>query len=353
MHYSIWATRGWRIRSGRWQRAAVIASGLLCIGGCHDGASASDTAPPSATASAKAPPGKDAGSEDGEPKQPAGEGVTLTPDQVATLGLVTQPAAHADYREEALGYGVVLAHDSMAQAAAELATAQATARLSRGALERARKLAGTPGAVSADVEESAAEKAAVDAAALTLTVEKLSSTLGMNPPWSMDGKSATLRDLASGRVKLLRTTFPLGALSGTAPATLRASRLGTAAPGSGWNLRTIWGAPADATIPGRSFFALLAASDAVEGERLRVWAPVGAPTAGVLVPAAAAVLHDGQYWCYVEKKPGTFVRREIDIARPMVGGYFVSQGVAPGDKVVITAAGLLLAKEAGPAAETD
>jgi hypothetical protein len=309
---------------------------MLCIGGCHDGASATDPTPSSVAAPAAAT-----------------EGVTLTPDQVATLGLVTQPAAPVDYREEAPGYGVVLVHDVIAQAAAELAIAQATERQSRAALERARKLAGTPGAVSADVEESAAEKAAVDAAAMTLTVDKLSSTLGMNPPWNKTGNSATLRDLASGRVKLLRATFPLGVLSGPAPATLRAAHLGTAAPGSGWILHTIWDAPADAAIPGRSYFALLAGSDAGEGERLRVWAPLGAATAGVRVPAAAAVLHDGRYWCYVEKKPGTFARIEVDIARPMAGGYFVSRGIAPGAKVVTAAAGLLLAKEAGPAAERD
>ncbi len=106
------------------------------------------------------------------------------------------------------------AHDTIAQAVAELATARATEQQSRSALKRAQQLSGTPGAVSADVEEAAAQKAAVDAAAMTLTTERLTSTLGMNPPWQNRDQDPTLQDLARGKIKLLRATFPLGALSG-------------------------------------------------------------------------------------------------------------------------------------------
>ena len=277
----------------------------------------------------------------------------MTPDQVEKLGVVTQAAAATDYSEEAAGFGVVVNHETIAQAAAELATAQATERLSRSSLARAKKLSGTPGAVSADVEETAAQKAEVDAAALTLTTRRLSSMLGMNPPWKNGDRGAMLQELAAGKIKLLRVTFPLGALSGGTPRSLRAAHIGANKPGTGWKMNVVWDAPADATVPGRSFFALLVGSDAGEGERLQVWAPIGKSASGAAIPASAAVMSEGKFWCYVEKKPGTFERIEIDTGRPTSDGYFVTDGVAAGDKVVTAAAGQLLAKESASGSEPD
>jgi hypothetical protein len=317
-------------------RSVVFAAGCILLCGCHKAPLTGAEAPPAAESSAA-----------------KADGVTLTPDQIDKLGIVTQPARSIDYSDEAAGYGVVVSHDIVAQAAAELATAQATAQLSRSALSRAQRLAGTAGAVSADVQEAAAQKAAVDAAALTLTTQRLSSTLGMSPPWNRGGRGEIPRDLAGGRIKLVRATFPLGALSGGIPASLRATRIGAGKPGAGWAMTVIWEAPADSSVPGRSLFALLKGSDAAEGDRLQVWAPIGLPVAGVMIPSDAAVLSDGKFWCYIETKPGLFTRTEIETSKPVSNGYFVSHGIMVGDKIVTAAAGQLLAKETGSAAESD
>ncbi|MEP6883575.1 MAG: hypothetical protein ABJC66_02385 [Gammaproteobacteria bacterium] len=286
-------------------------------------------------------------------KEKVSDGVTLTPEQVRKLGIVAQEAAATKYTPENAGYGVVVVHEAIATAVAELVTAQATERQSQSMLSRTKRLSGTPGAMSADVEEAAAHQAAVDTAALTLTTQKLSSTFGLNPPWKIGANDAILRELASGRIKLLRVTFPLGALSGGAPASLRATRIGAAAADRGWMTHVVWDAPADASVPGRSFFALLKGSDAGEGERLMVWAPVGEAVSGAIVPAAAVVMSEGKYWCYVEKKPGNYVRAEIDTGTLTAEGYFVTDGVMAGDKVVLTAAGQLLAKESNSDSEPD
>ena len=39
-------------------------------------------------------------------------------------------------------------------------------------------------------------------------------------------------------------------------------------------------------------------------------------------------MSEGKYWCYVEKRPGTFVRVEIDTSKPTPDGYFVTEGVS-------------------------
>jgi hypothetical protein len=323
--------------------------------------SACHRAPPAGAdaAGSETKPASGSKSTDAAPAAPAGapgsaaEGVSLTPAQIEKLGLVTQAAQPTAYSQHASGYGVVVSHDTIAQAVAELTSARATGQQSRSALKRAQQLSGTPGAVSADVEEAAAQKAAVDAAAMTLTIERLTSTLGMNPPWQNRDRDPTLQDLASGRIKLLRATFPLGALGGGTPRSLRAARLGVTQPDLGWKLNVVWDAPADSNIPGRSYFALLKGADAGEGERLTVWAPIGEMLSGVVIPAAAVVMSEGRYWCYLQMKPGAFVRVEIDATKPTADGYFVSAGIGAGDQIVVTAAGQLLAKELGAGAEAD
>jgi len=280
------------------------------------------------------------------------EGVTLTEEQIGKLGVTTQPAQAIEYREETAGYGVVLEHQVIAQAVADLQTAQATARFSKASLERAHQLQGTPGAVSTDLEQTAEQKAAVDSVALTLTTEKLSSIWGMKPPWKGDIGDSRVQSLAHGAVQLVRVTFPLGTVTAV-PEQLHGGRVGTDRPEAPASLRPVWAAPADTNIPGRSFFTLLPAGTLAEGERLQVWAPTGQPTSGVVIPTTAIIMSSGKYWCYVENTVGTFVRAEVDTSRPTSGGYVVTEGVKPGDKIAITGVGLLLAKETGSSEEPD
>jgi hypothetical protein len=332
--------------------AAILCAAALLICACHKraapAADAEDVTPKAAAAKAD-------DKEAGEAKSAAADeakGVTLTAEQVEKLGVGVKAAPAADYRQETPGYGVIVAHEALAQAMAELTTAEATVQQSRAALARTQRLSGTPGAVSADVEETAVRQAAVDEAALTLTHQRLASLIGMRPPWKSDDHAGVLKELAAGQIKLVRATFPLGTLSAM-PSSLRATPIGGATPATGWKLNSVWEAPADANVPGRSFFALLRGGDAGEGERLMVFAPVGAASLGALVPAAAVVLSESHYWCYVEKDEGHFVRTPVDTGRPTAEGYFVTSGIGPGDKVVTVAAGLLLAKEMNSGAEPD
>jgi len=302
---------------------------LLCVTGCHRAA-------PAAEATAPEPKGAGAA--------PAG-GVTLKPEEIEKTGIVTTAAGAATHAPESSGYAVVLTREAIAQAVAELTAAQATERQSRAVLARGRSLAGTPGAMSIEAQEAAQRQATVDQAALTLARRRLSATYGRGAPWKDDYNSPMLAALAAGETKLARVTFPLGALGADTPAKLRLLHLGEARGGRSFESATVWSAPADASIPGKSFFALLTGSAAAEGERLLARAPVGAAEAGVVVPFPAAVISAGKYWCYVEEKPGWFVRTEVDTSAPTDDGYFVKSGIAPGAKIVTTSAGQLLARE--------
>jgi hypothetical protein len=350
---------GFASRAGRNRALAVACAVLLSLCACH-GTPRETPAKAADIQEAPAKGGASAGDESkgAEPKD-AIQGVILSAQQVEKLGVDVVPAKVSEYSGEVAGYGTVIAHDVIATAVAELTTAQATERQSRAAFGRTQRLAGTAGATSADVAETAERQSATDSAALTLAQRRLSAVIGS----AVAGKGAVgesvLQDLSSGKIKLIRATFPLSALRGPAPARLRAGHLDAVAPNAphpsqGWTLNSVWDAPADVSFPGRSFFALLRSSDAGEGERLLVWAPDGSRgQQGVMIPAAAVLIYDGKYWCYVEKKPGTFVRLEVNTDRPVADGYIVTGTVAAGDKVVTTAAGLLLARETNPSTEAE
>jgi hypothetical protein len=317
---------------------AVCCAALLLSSACHKTPAkvdADDT--PAADAKGKAAAGEE-----------SAEGVTLKPDEIVKMGIVATAATATSHTPETIGFGTVMPHEALAQAVAELTTAVAVERQSRSALARGQRLAGTPGAMPLDTQEAAERQATVDQAALELAKRRLSSTFGQDPPWKNQSSSPELTALASGKIKLVRVTFPLGALGESDPSTLRLAHINAAPGGKSWESRSVWSAPADASIPGKSFFALLKRGDAGEGEHLLAWARVGEAESGVEIPAAAVIISNGKYWCYVEEKPGLFVRTEVDTGMPTADGYFVKEGISAGDKIVTASAGELLAREMNP-----
>jgi hypothetical protein len=313
----------------------LVACTALSIPGCGQGPS---------TAKASRAEAKDKGSP---------EGVTLKPEEIEKAGIKIATLAPVSHLPESTGYAVVITRETIAQAVADLTSAGAVERQSRSALTRARSLAGTPGAMPIEAQEAAARQAAVDHAALVLAERRVSATYGQNSPWKENYSSPLLASLARGNTKLARVTFPLGTLGSTVPSKLRLTRIGAVEARNSIESLAVWTAPADATVPGRSFFATLKASDASEGERLIAYAPTGAAENGVIVPYSAIIISADKYWCYVEQKPGFFIRIEIDPGMPTDDGYFVKEGIAPGAQVVTTSAGLLLARETNPSTEAD
>jgi len=340
---------------------AAIAASTLILVGCHKApAKADPTAAadePAAGAKSAHSDAKDTGKDGGgEAKTSEGgseEGVSLKPEEVEAMGITTTEAQSIQNAPEVQGFAVVMAHETVAMAVAEVRTAIAAERQSRAALTRTNRLAGTPGAMPAETRETAERQAIADQTALELARQKLSSSFGLNPPWKKSDNSADLVALASGQSKLVHVTFPLGQLGDTDPHTIRLTRIDGLQGGKSWQSKAVWHAPADATVPGRSYFAILKEGDTGEGDHLLAWTPVGETQTGVLVPASAAVISAGKFYCYVEEKAGTFVRTEFDPGRPTAEGYFVSEGISAGDKIVTHAAGQLLARETNPSKEPE
>jgi hypothetical protein len=294
-----------------------------------------------------------AGANDKDKAAPEAEGVSLKPEEIEKAGIKTTTLAAASHAPESTGYAVVIARETIAQAVADLTSAAAVERQSRSALARGRSLAGTPGAIPVEAQEAAERQAIVDHAGFVLAERRVSATYGRSAPWKENYSSPVLASLARGDTKLARVTFPLGSLGTAVPAKLQLARIGETQDGRSIDTLAVWSAPADATIPGKSFFAIVDGGDVSEGERLIARAAVGALENGVVVPYSAAVISAGKYWCYVEEKPGQFVRTEIDPNMPTDEGYFVKEGIEPGARVVTTSAGQLLARETNPSSAAD
>jgi hypothetical protein len=287
-----------------------------------------------------------------EPPGAPEEGLSLDPNAVARMGLQTAKAVAAQYRAEITGFGQVAAVDLLAQADSDLATAEATAQASRAALVRARELFQADLSISRQALETAQRQAAVDEAQLALAQRKAVAVFGQHPPWRTAAeRSAEMARLTSGMDVLVRATFPSGAVS-TPPQQLVVRRPDKNT-GMRWTSVAVWDAPADATIPGRSFFALVRGSDLTQGERVLTAALQGQVLSGVLVPAEAILLSEGMAWCYVVTAPGMFEKRPVDISKPIEGGYFVTQAVGAGDTVVTQGAAYLLARERNPSTEAE
>jgi hypothetical protein len=71
----------------------------------------------------------------------------------------------------------------------------------------------------------------------------------------------------------------------------------------------------------------------------------GAPRKGVVIPRAAVVRLAGKTYAYVQTESDKFVRKEVPLTDPVAGGYFTQNNFAPGQRVVIVGAQMLLSEE--------
>jgi hypothetical protein len=277
-------------------------------------------------------------------------GITLKAEEMESLGLTVQPAMAAQYQGQISGYGVVTALDTIAQADSDFLTAQATATQSQAAVARARSLAtGEEAAISREQLEVVQSKAAADQAALALARRKSEAAFGLNAPFrDSEERARVMREFASGAAVLVRVTFP--ATGGEAPKRLIVSRMG--ADAKSWTATTIWDAPADPAVPGRSFYAIVRGSDLAQNERVTAAIPSGTPEAGAKIPAHAVVYGESEAWVYQQTGPRTFLRAQVATDRPLGDGYFVTN-IKPGQKLVVDGAGLLLAHEVNPSTEAE
>ncbi len=235
----------------------------------------------------------------------------------------------------------------------ELATAEAGLVASRAEEQRTRKLFDEDHTASARALEAAQATARADQEKVDSARRRLMLDWGDGVASLPAAKrSELLTDLARVRAELVRIELPVGALP---PKTGQRVIVQASSEGAPLNA-TILGnlSAADPRLQTRGVLAELRGADATLpiGRMVSAKLPGGGATQkGVLLPRGALLREDGKVWVYVETSPGSFLRRVITSYQIEPDGWFVTEGFAPGNRVVTAGVASLHAIESP--AETD
>jgi hypothetical protein len=81
------------------------------------------------------------------------------------------------------------------------------------------------------------------------------------------------------------------------------------------------------------------------GVNLLAHLSVGSQMKGLIVPTSAVVWSEGKAWAFQQTASGRFTRRAVSTDAPVEKGFFVTQGLSAGDRVVTQGAQALLSEE--------
>jgi hypothetical protein len=284
-------------------------------------------------------------------------GVTLDAEAQQRLGLALAPVSSTLATAVASGIAVVIDGAALAATQADLESARAEVTAARENLDRLQKLYADDGNASRQAVDAARTQWAAARARLALAEAKLRSDWGAQIVAGPGTGGKLLDDIASGRAVMLRAEF-----AGALPAGVEQLQYSLLAPDPNDNASLSVEfvgrshAPAQAA-GGPSVLLRIAPSNKDPGlrpgERVPVIAASRSGSAHPLVPAAAAFVDGGQFWCYVAREGGRFDRVPLLSTERVADGSPVALGAKEGDRVVVRGAPLLLSLERGAGSAAD
>jgi len=273
--------------------------------------------------------------------------VFLKPDAQIRLGIRTTRLQPAQVAQTTDAIGRVLDVGGLAQLDAEIESAAAAAAASASDAKRLEELARDDQNASRQTLEAANARAAADAARLQLALRRLALEWGPGlAALDTQQRQQLISGISEGAAALLRID-PLEP---------------TDATGNGVNLRPDEELPPVATenlgpaamtdpkMQTQGQFVLVrgpAANGLRPGRTVAAEMENEALLSGVILPRSALVRVDGFSWVYLRISDDEFLRRKVVGARMQTDGWFVTAGFKPGDDIVDTGAGSLLAVERG------
>jgi hypothetical protein len=277
--------------------------------------------------------------------------VQLAAEEQGRLGVATEVLAAATAPTGIASSARVLDPAPLIQLDGELSAAAASAAASQAEAARTRKLYTEDRTASAHALETAEAQAAADVQHLQGAQRRLLIEWGDGVAGLSGARRAELlNDLAHVRAELVRVELPPGV---AAPARGSVVELLGSEPQQPRRASVLGVLPvADPRLQTRGVLAEIRGpeADLAVGEMLSARLGVGQRGArGVLVPRGALLRKDARVWVYVQTAPTTFERREVSGYQPLAAGWFVSAGLTPGERVVVSGAEVLLGAEAPPA----
>lgn len=329
-----------RASAARWRAVLALS---LALGPLGCGSNEAETgAPAAATKGAAEGPG-------------APLVVTLDEAALARAGIELASLEADQLAPEVLAYGRVLDPVPASAVLSNLAAARAAADAAERERVRVEGLARNGVNASAREVEAARATAARAQADLEQADYRVDALLGAARP-TLGDLSELARGLGRRQVALVRVDVPGGR---ERPQPEHGARL-TAYPETSRTLSARYLGPApeaDPRRPGWSFSFLVTEAPPPPGSP--VWAHLavtGEPVSGVHVPERALLRSEGRLFAFVALGGGRFERRVIEARVLPDGSAFATQGLSPGDSVVVSGAQQLLSSQrlaAGAGEEED
>jgi hypothetical protein len=102
----------------------------------------------------------------------------------------------------------------------------------------------------------------------------------------------------------------------------------------------------DPRIQGQSLLYITAGrADLAPGVNLVAHMPEGKRRRGLIIPQSAVVWSEGEPWVFLQTSDHQFTRRSLPTDTPVAGGFLVTQGFSPRDRIVVRGAQSLLSEE--------
>jgi hypothetical protein len=274
----------------------------------------------------------------------------------ALAGIAAAPLESARERKQLIAPAVVLDVQELVNSSAKYAAGRASLRkaennrsVTRREYERLKKLfADHQNASAKDLQaaEGRFQNDQTDVAAwhenLKLQIAAVRESWGSEVAQWVANNAPALERLLNRQDLLVQVTLPPEEAS-TAPPTALLE-----VPGGGRAAaRRVSAFPrVDPRIQGISFLYKTPARGVLApGLNLAAHLSIGPRVAGVLIPSSAVVWWQGAAWVYVETSASQFTRRAVPADDPVEGGFFVSKGFAPGERIVRAGAQALLTEE--------
>jgi hypothetical protein len=261
------------------------------------------------------------------------------------ISLATATLAPAVLSPEVKCYGRVLDASSLVTLSSGEASARAALDASAKEYERVKALFNQGESASARALEAADAAMKRDRITLQTSEAQLVSAWGRFVTDQSD-LAAFVQSLATLQLVLARLDLPAGEVASALPVGGRLILPGTGQPVAARFLGPA--ATTDPQVQGQGFLLAVTNNPVRLSPGLAIVGFLqlpGEPLRGVTVPEAAVVRAAERAWAYVQSGPTSFTRREINQAHPLSNGWFVTNGVLPNERVVITGAQTLLSEE--------
>ena len=278
--------------------------------------------------------------------------VMLPAPQARRAGIAVTTLAPASVGAVRHGLARALDISSLAAIQGEIVSARAALSASRADYARQHALAADDQSASTHAVETARAQAVADQARLTAALQRIGLEYGAGlarlSPMALRG---LIHAIAAGQASLVRVDFADGAapVGGTV-------HIGEGIEGAP-DVRLIGpAAAADAHLQSAGSLAVVTGSLARELGAGRVL-PVsmsagGARESGVIIPRSAILRYQGGLWVY-RVETGGYRRVELIEARSEPDGWFVREGLRPGDRVATGGVAVLLSAERGGEAPSE